>query len=64
MYKLFRYPDDEGPCIRVATFQTAEDVLAWWKARPIHPDGQQHFLKENGKVIAVEAPKSRKLVFI
>jgi hypothetical protein len=64
MYKLFRYPDDEGPCIHIANFQTAEEVLACWNARPVDPDGQQHFLTENGKVIAVEASKSRKLVFI
>ena len=64
VYKLFRYPDEEGPCIPVATLQTAEEVLAWWKNRSVDPEGQQHFLTENGRVIAVESPRSRMLIFI
>ncbi len=64
MYQLYRFPDDNGPCILVATFQTADEVIAWWQARPVDPDGQQHFLTQNTRVIAVESPRSRMLVFV
>ncbi len=64
MYQLFRYPDDAGPMVLVATFQTAEDVLAWWQSRPADSDGQQHILTQKTRVIAVESPRSRMLVFV
>lgn len=64
MYQLFRYPDDDGMMDLVETFGSAEDVLAWWKSRPTDPDDGQHILIEDGRVIAVESPRSRMLIFV
>lgn len=64
MYTLFRYPDVAGPMVSVATFQTADEVLIWWRQRPVDPDAQQHLLVHNSRVIAVESPKCRALVFV
>ena len=64
MYQLFQYPNGDGPMVRVATFQTAEEVLAWWQTRPVDQPGEQHLLTHNGRVIAVESPRSRMLIFV
>jgi len=63
MYQLFQYLDD-GPCILIQTFQTLDEAYQWWQTMPDDPDGPQHFLTENKRIIAVESPHAPRLVFV
>lgn len=63
MYQLVCYPEEDDAMVRVETFGSMEELLAWWDARPIDRQDGQHFLVEDGRVLMVEVPGSRKLMW-
>jgi hypothetical protein len=65
MFRIFRYPDDDGPMIHVANLDNLNAVLDWFTQRQAQdPDGHQHIVTHGGRVIGVEAGDNGRLVMI
>lgn len=63
MYELIRHPDEDDALVHVRLFGSLEELIAWWDARPIDGPDEQHFLIEDRRVLMVEDPRSRKLMW-
>jgi hypothetical protein len=65
MFRIFRYPGDDGPMVLVIDLDNLNSVLDWFAQRQTQdPDGHQHIVTDGGRVIGVEAGDNGRLVMI
>ena len=65
MFRIFRYLGDAFPMVHVMDLDNLNSVLDWFVQRQSQdPDGQQHIVTHDGRVIGVEAGDNGRLVMI